>query len=256
MKTALIGYTGFVGSNILEQMKFDSLFNSSNINTIDNSSYGLVICSGARGLKWKANKNPEEDKTNIFNLIKHLETVKAGKFILISTIDVYSQPKNVDEDSSINIEELSPYGKHRHLLEDFVLNKFSSTTIVRLPALFGSNLKKNFIYDLIHNDRLSLTHFKNTFQYYNLQHIMKDIDVAIKLNLPLVNFATEPVTAHEVALYTLGINFKNETKQPPQIYDVQTKYASLYGGTKKYIRDKNKTLEELKRFIINSKSTA
>ena len=35
---ALIGYTGFVGSNISNQIKFDFLFNSKNIHEILNNS--------------------------------------------------------------------------------------------------------------------------------------------------------------------------------------------------------------------------
>jgi len=34
MKNALIGYTGFVGTNLMKQFKFDFLFNRKNINKI------------------------------------------------------------------------------------------------------------------------------------------------------------------------------------------------------------------------------
>ena len=34
MKNALIGYTGFIGKNLMSQIKFDSFYNSKNINDI------------------------------------------------------------------------------------------------------------------------------------------------------------------------------------------------------------------------------
>ena len=38
MTTALIGYTGFVGSNILKGRPFDDLYNSSNLARLPGSS--------------------------------------------------------------------------------------------------------------------------------------------------------------------------------------------------------------------------
>ena len=37
MKNALIGYTGFLGSNLKLQNKFDFFFNTNNINNIKNT---------------------------------------------------------------------------------------------------------------------------------------------------------------------------------------------------------------------------
>ena len=66
---ALIGHTGFVGSNLLETMSFECRFNSININEILDNKYDLVVCSGIPSLKWYANKNPDEDLENIKNLV-------------------------------------------------------------------------------------------------------------------------------------------------------------------------------------------
>ena len=43
MKTAIIGHTGFVGSNLLEAHAFDDLFNTSNIDQIAGREYDLVV---------------------------------------------------------------------------------------------------------------------------------------------------------------------------------------------------------------------
>lgn len=56
-KRCLVGYTGFVGQTLLTQTSFDDLYNSSNIETIQNKDYSLVVCAAAPAVKWKANKS-------------------------------------------------------------------------------------------------------------------------------------------------------------------------------------------------------
>lgn len=150
MNSAIIGYTGFVGSNLVRQVDFNSLYNSKNIESIIGKKFDLLVCSGAPAVKWLANKEPEKDLENIKRLTKCLGKVAAKKVILISTVDVYPLPVEVDEDTEIDLEVLHPYGKHRLELERFVEARFDSL-IVRLPGLFGDGLKKNIIYDLLHD---------------------------------------------------------------------------------------------------------
>jgi len=150
MKRALIGYTGFVGSNLALQIKFDDLYNSKNIQLIEGQTYDEVYCAGVRAQKWLANAHPEEDLERIKDLINHLEHAKIGRFILISTIDVYPQPNQVYEHDEIDELQQSAYGSNRYFLEKWVESHFDDFLIIRLPGLFGYNLKKNFIYDMMH----------------------------------------------------------------------------------------------------------
>ena len=48
MKIALIGYTGFVGSNLLSQYDFTDRYNSKNIQDIHGKDYDLCLCAGVR----------------------------------------------------------------------------------------------------------------------------------------------------------------------------------------------------------------
>lgn len=149
MIKALIGYTGFVGSNIDDQEDFQFKFNSKNIDRIKGMSFDLLVCAGVRAQKWFANQNPEVDLGQIKELIDVLKCVKTKKFVLISTIDIYKSPNGVNESTKIDVEGLHPYGKNRLFLEKWVESNFNNYLIVRLPALFGNGLKKNFIYDII-----------------------------------------------------------------------------------------------------------
>lgn len=253
MKTALIGYTGFVGGNILKQKKFTNLYNSKNIEQIKNKKYDLIVCAGIKAVKWWANQHPDEDWKGIQNLMNNLRHVKTERFVLISTIDVYPQPVNVDENTEIDPRKSQPYGKNRFFLEDFIRKNFNNHYIIRLPALFGEGLKKNFIYDLIYNNRLDLTNEDSSFQFYNLENIWKDISEVIKQDVSLVNFATEPLSAKKVAKFCLDLDFKN--KKANQVsYNVKTIYAKILKNKKDYLYFKNEILPALKTFILKKKN--
>ena len=45
VNNALIGYTGFVGMNILQQKPFMFLYNSKNIEEIKGKEFDLIVCS-------------------------------------------------------------------------------------------------------------------------------------------------------------------------------------------------------------------
>src|SRR5438105_3993498 len=97
MKSALIGFTGFVGGTIGKQAQFDDCYNSKNIEAIRGGNYDLIVCAAAPGIKWLANKEPEHDWASISSLIDHLKTVRTQSFILLSTIDVYPNPVACNE---------------------------------------------------------------------------------------------------------------------------------------------------------------
>lgn len=249
MNDALIGYSGFVGQNILSKHSFKHLYNSRNIEQIKNQKFDLVVSCATPSLVWKANLDPKSDLANIQSLMKNLKNVKAKHFVLISTIFVYPNPFEVDEDSQIKPRFLTPYGKHRYLLEKFVKKYFKSYTIIRLPNLFGQGIKKNLVYDLIYNNRLDLTDHRSEMQWYNLEHIWHDIKIAMNNHLNVVNFAVEPVTAKKIAKFCLDMNFETVTQKPPLKHKMYTKYGDFYGKKSPYLYDAKTTLKSLKKFI-------
>ena len=87
---------------------------------------------------------------SIMEALEQIRKIKPKKLVLISTVDVYKNPVNVDEDTAIDVEGLLPYGANRYKLEQMVRETWEDALIIRLPGLFGKNIKKNFIYDYIH----------------------------------------------------------------------------------------------------------
>lgn len=146
---SLVGYTGFVGSNLTLKHTFDGLYNTKNISDAFYTRPELLIYAGLRAEKFLANNNQQKDYQSIEEAIYNIKKINPQKLVLISTVDVYQNPINVNEDSIMETSALLPYGLHRLALEQYVEQYFNDYLIVRLPGLFGKNIKKNFIYDFI-----------------------------------------------------------------------------------------------------------
>jgi len=247
--SALIGYTGFVGSNLLRQHSFDACFNSSNIEQIAGRGFDLVVCCGARAEKWKANAEPERDLDGIERLTRALEQVNARKVVLVSTVDVFMNPVDVDEESPTPTAGLSPYGRHRRRLEQIVAARFDSS-IIRLVGLYGRGLKKNVIYDFLYDNNVHAIDSRGVFQYYDIDRLWGDIGLALDHELPLVHLPTEPVSVSDVARAGFGIEFTNEVAPVPARYDVHTRYAALFGGSVPYVENRTDTLARLAAFVV------
>ena len=120
-------------------------FNTKNIQTHKDYHYDLLIYAGVPGVKWKANQNPKEDLQLMYDAYDTFLEIDAKSKILISSIDV------INNDSG-------EYGRNRLMLESWVLRRFEaddregpSHRVVRLPALIGTEVKKNQWFDSINS---------------------------------------------------------------------------------------------------------
>lgn len=129
----LVGYSGTVGKSILKQRPIKKLYNTSNIKTIIGESFDTLIVSGISANKLLANKNPKADLDNIKELLDNLITCKCKNLVLISSIDVFNS---------------DAYGINRKFAEDRIKEVFDTVHILRLPALYGDEIKKNTIFDM------------------------------------------------------------------------------------------------------------
>ena len=250
MRSALIGYTGFIGGNLARQFDFDSLYNSKNIEDIAGRSYDVIICAGTPGAKWLANRDSDGDRAAIDRLFGALRMAEAGRVVYISTIDVYPSALGVDEDTPIEVtHDSQPYGKHRLMLEKAICERFDDCLIVRLPAMFGPGLKKNAIYDLLHNHETHKIHADGIFQFYNVNNLWGDLEVARSAELKLVNFATEPVGIRAIAEHAFGIEFTNDNGSPPARYDMRSVHAAIFGGHDGYLYDRKQILDQLRDYV-------
>lgn len=248
MPNALVGSTGFVGGTLLRQAPFDDLYHSTNIHEIAGKTYDLLVCAGAPAAKWLANRDPDNDRANLQRLIESLRGVTARAVILISTADVYPNPVAVDENTAIDERGLHAYGRHRLELERFVTGAFDTVT-VRLPGLFGRGLKKNIVYDLLHDNQVDKIHPEGVFQFYDLDNLWNDIERSRVNGLRLVNFATEPTSVRDVAREAFGLDLDARPGSTPASYDIRSRHAAVFGGSNGYLYDRARVLEALRRFV-------
>src|SRR5947209_5768287 len=156
MHSALIGWTGFVGSNIDAAHEFTDRYNTSNIDDIRGGSYDLVVSAAARADSHRINNAGEQDRAEIDAYVELLSTVEIGKLVLVSTVCIYPGDTSPDETTPLSPEGLTPYGANRLHMEQSLAARFD-TLALRLPQLYGIGLKKGVVYDLLNDYRVMYT---------------------------------------------------------------------------------------------------
>lgn len=252
-KSCLVGYSGFVGSNLKNQIQFDILINSKNAVEFRNQNLNYLVFSGARAEKWKANQNPNSDSAHIDELINMASTVKADRAVLISTVDVYSETSEKNE-SDLATAKNHAYGENRLRLETFFSAHFKNSHIIRLPALFGPGLKKNIIYDFLNKNEIQKIDSRGRFQFYDLKNIAADINKVINLNIKVINIATEPIAVTELSQLFMGSPSKNEISPNFSLYNFKSEYSSYWGRHDGYLYSKDQILRALKEYILSYKN--
>jgi dTDP-4-dehydrorhamnose reductase len=247
--SALIGSTGFVGGHLQQDFKFTHTYNRANIFQIQGLTTDLLICAGLPAEKWKANNNPESDWANMASLAQKISSVSAETAILISTIDVYQPAIDVTEEDQPNYVGEDAYGRNRAWFEAFFISHFSNSIVIRLPGLFGSNLKKNFIFDLVNNqsDQFSRVNPESKFQFYDIRGIWSLIEKCIESKVSLLNVATEPVFAQEIASI-FNVSLKSSAKKIE--YRMKSKYCSLFNGSGGFLQHKTEVLKGISKMRI------
>lgn len=108
----------------------------------------LLIYAGVTGTKFIANCYPQKDREIVDSAIQNIKRINAKKTVLISTVDIYDELDH-SEKYFPESSQFSDYGNNRLYLERWMRENISDYHIVRIPALYGKNLKKNFVFDLI-----------------------------------------------------------------------------------------------------------
>lgn len=248
MANALVGFSGFVGSTLLRQAPFESLYRSTNIDEIDGRSFDTVVCAGASAQKWIANRNPEADRQKIEGLIAHLGTIRCQTFILISTVDVFKNPMGVDEETPVEKSGHHAYGQNRRRLEEFVESHFPRHLIIRLPGLVGPGLRKNVIFDFFNENNLDAIESRAVFQFYPMVNLWYDIRIALHANLKLVHLTAEPISAAGVSLRGFGRLFEHTLENTPAAYDMRTRHASIFGASGDYQYSARETIQSVRAY--------
>ncbi len=246
MSTALIGHGGFVASNLDAQAHFDEKVDAHAADRLHGRSFDLLVCTDP-GTRAKAHRDPAGDRAVISRLTDALDRIQAARCLLISTVDVYARPEQVDEDA--RIEPATAYGRHRRELELFCREKFAAT-VLRLPLPFGPGLRTGVLFELMVGLRLADVHPDGVYQHYPIAHLWRDANIALERGIAELNLATEPIATRELALQCFGRELTDYPSSAPAVYDVRSKHAPLWGGQPfGFLYGKARILGEIAAFI-------
>jgi nucleoside-diphosphate-sugar epimerase len=242
----LIGSTGFVGSALSIQSRFDLAVHRPDAERVRDSESDELVCAGLPAAKYVANRDPDADWANVVGLAGLLATARAGRFVLISTVDVYQPPRGVTEAAPATFAGPEAYGRNRAWFEAFVRAQFPDHTVVRLPGLFGDGLRKNLVYDLLEGREEQWTQVDagSTFQFFDVRQTWSVVQAAREEGVRLVNVATEPVTAQAVA-DIFGVTLGSTGRQVH--YDVRSDLAGRLGGADGYLQTADQQLAGIAR---------
>lgn len=240
---ALFGHTGYVGGWLSKTRVFDECFNSCTLQEARDKVFDTVFISCLPALKYHANLHPEEDLKVINDIIKLLSTVTAERCVLVSTIDVYGSHQRHADENTIPEPE-NTYGKHRLKFENFCREQFKICHVLRLPALFGRGLRKNLLFDLLH-ERDIQQNLKSTYQWYNLEWLSIDVAEVINEGREVKHLLTSPMNVKSVlAMFPhrmcedtsekiVTYDFKSDggyTRCPKQVEESMRKFIGEYVG--------------------------
>jgi len=202
----------------------------------------LLVCAGLPAEKWRANQDPTTDWANMAVLAQVLSTVQAENAVLISTIDVYQPAVGVDETTPANFDGSGTYGAHRAWFESFFRAHFPDALILRLPALFASDVRKNLVHDLLHGkaDQWAGVNPASTFQWFDVTQVWATVQFAWSEGIRLLNVTSEPVSAESVA-NLFGVRLSAQSA--PVTYDMRSIHAAVLGGKDGYLYTGQAVLE-------------
>jgi sugar phosphate isomerase/epimerase len=247
----LVGCSGVIGKNLRNQLKFDDLYNSTNITDLANKTYNEVYLACLPATKWLINNNPVQDYANVMTIINILDTVSCDMCVLISTIDVYpNRNEHFDESSNIQWNEhiTCYYGYHRYIFEQYISSRFSNHIIVRLPGIYGKYIKKNVIYDMINNNNIDCINIHSSLQWYFIDDLYNDISYYIYKKYKVINLFTEPVSNQTICtkFFPHIINKMVCSTNNIITYDMCTN-----SHEKKYIYDSDMVLHKMSAYLKN-----
>lgn len=161
----IIGCNGYVGSYLTS---FFNRFESFDVYPIEKKNYkqmtvhefDIIIDSSNNSKKYISESDYYRDfNESVVNCAKNVENFSAKKYILISSIDIYSSIHDIcctNEDSQLDILRQSKYGFNKFLAELLVKKTCNDWLILRLSGMIGGNLKKGPIYDILNDQPLRL----------------------------------------------------------------------------------------------------
>ncbi len=201
--------------------------NRTNLDSYKNQKFDTLIHAGFE--RYDKTREPFKYQRDAVNLAKFLLDLNYNKFVFISTVECN------------NTEDTTPYVKAKRLIERLVSSSSGNYQILRLPSLYGMEMKRNQIYQIATEHKPSLTLSSNStfslIQYEDVAKIIKNTQ-----SLETQQIFSECLTLREIAKYfrktPIWGKYDYKTKIPDGVQPIFSKTTSLK-KYKKFIEIKN-----------------
>ena len=280
-KDLLVGSTGFVGGNLAAKHAFAAVCHSTDIAAQFGAKPDLCVYAGVPAAMFLANADPDADLAVMAAARENLRQIAPKQLVLISSIAVYADSRGKDEQSPMTPDGLPAYGRNRLQLERWVREDYPNALIVRLPALYGIGLKKNFLFDL-HTITPAMLKPEKYAELAQKSPLVRDGYTLADNGFYKLNGAVGAAALREffagndfnalaftdsrsryqfyhlarlwqaAEVYTTvtgKADWQNELPKPPFDYDLRSRHAALLGGADGYLCTKQQEQDEICAFM-------
>jgi len=177
----IIGAEGFLGSAFVTYLSgIDGIelikVTRRNYAEVAATPSDIVIEAACNSKKYLADERPvEEFDLSVTHRLRTLKDFPAALHVHISSVDVYddlASPERTREDSAIDLIKLSHYGFHKLLAENLVRHYADSWLILRPAGMVGPGLRKNPVYDILHDQPLRI-HPDSQYQFLRTEDVAR-----------------------------------------------------------------------------------
>ncbi len=244
MNIGILGGGGFVGSGITRALTGAghacTVITRASYQEMRGRRFDAVINANGNSKKYLAAQSPKEDFEASVTSVQHsLLDFGYTLYIYCSSVDVYADhahPSANGETAAINPSALSYYGLHKYLAEQLVRRYASRWLILRFGGFVGEGLRKNAIFDLLHDVPLRV-HPDSRYQYLPTESAGTVIDTLLRKEIgnELFNVCGEGVISlREIADALPHIKLIVPPGAPPtETYDISIdkirKHAEIPG---------------------------
>jgi nucleoside-diphosphate-sugar epimerase len=172
MRVAVIGASGFVGAAFVRHVRTAGYHvveaTRERYADVAGQRYDIVVDAAASSSKVLAENEPFTDfERSVAHRMRTLADFPAGLHVHVSSVDVYDNLTSSDatvETAVPSPSRQSHYGFHKYLAEQCVAHFATRWLIVRLAGMVGPGLRKNPVFDILHEAPLRI-HPDSAYQF-------------------------------------------------------------------------------------------
>jgi nucleoside-diphosphate-sugar epimerase len=160
----ILGGEGFVGSayaRLLASLGIEhAVLTRRNYADYVGASCEILINANGNSKKLLADRDPKaEFEASVTSVVASLADFQAARYVYLSTGDVYprqDRPELTREDQALAARDMSRYGLHKYLAEQYVRATHSDWLVFRMGGFVGPGMKKNAIFDILNGPHIWL----------------------------------------------------------------------------------------------------